>query len=197
MCGRFTLCTDREQIVSHFGLTKGVVIKPRYNIAPGQFIPVIRTAGQLEFLTWGLRPYWLESNHTGYINARAETVASKRSFKNAFRDRACLIVADGFYEWKQVGKIKQPYYVTLAERGVFAFAGIWEQDTCAIITQERGAPTIILARDYQAWLEPRTSIAERQDMLIKEKSVNFTICPVSTIVNNKQNDSAVCIQSLQ
>lgn len=197
MCGRFTLCAERNQIIEHFGLVNSVVLKPRYNIAPGQVVPIIRTYGQLEFLTWGLRPNWLASSHEGFINARAETVATKRSFKQAFRSRTCLIVADGFYEWKQVGKVKQPYYVTLKQHTPFAFAGIWEEETCAIITKDGGFPIIISKSEYQLWLNPQATLEKRQYIIEQKKSVDFTIVPVSTIVNNKQNDSVVCIQSLQ
>ncbi len=197
MCGRFTLRTGLDEIVGHFGIRNSVVIKPRYNISPGEFIPVIRTSGQLEFLTWGFRPHWLESSHSSFINARAETLSTKRSFKQAFKSRPCLIVADGFYEWKIVGNTKQPYYIKLQNNEVFAFAGIWEGDTCAIITREGGEPIIISAQDYRPWLELSASLDDRTEVLNKEKSGSFTIHPVSTIVNNKQNDSAACIQSLQ
>lgn len=197
MCGRFTLCAERDHIIKHFELVNSIVLKPRYNIAPGQVIPIIRNYGQLEFLTWGLRPNWLASSHDGFMNARAETIATKRSFKQAFRDRACLIVADGFYEWKQVGNMKQPYYVTLKQHALFAFAGIWEGETCALITKEGGTPIIISQSEYHLWLNPKTTVAKRQLIIGQEKTVDFTISPVSTIVNNKQNDSVVCIQSLQ
>lgn len=197
MCGRFTLTATLAEITTHFALHNTAVIKPRYNIAPDQVIPVIRTPGQIEFLHWGLRPHWLPTTQNGFINARAETVASKPSFRNAFKSRRCLVIADGYFEWKVVGKVKQPYYISLSGRELFGMAAIWEDDTCAIITTNGGKPLIVAACDYKEWLAQDTKIDVLLKLLTKEISEDFTIYPVSTTVNNRQHDFAECIQSLQ
>lgn len=196
MCGRFTLTADSSAIIANFKLTNHAVLKPRYNIAPYQVIPVIRAIGKLDFLTWGFRPAWLPGDQQGFINARADTIANKPAFKDAFKKRRCLVIADGFYEWRIVGQRKQPYYVSLSKHELFAFAGIWESDTCAIITRDH-KPLILAAQDYTQWLTQNTSIANIERIITQNLNLNFTTHPVSTIVNNAQHDVVACIQSLQ
>lgn len=202
MCGRFTLTASADAVQKHFALRHNVVTKPRYNIAPAQVIPVIRQPGQLDFLTWGLRPRWLSSDHNGFINARADTVAIKPSFREAFAKRRCLVIADGYYEWKLKAssraqtREKQPYYFTLASRKLFAMAALWEEETCAIITKDH-QPVILSALDYAPWLAQDTKIVQASQLITKEISENFTSYPVSTTVNNTRHDFAACIESLQ
>jgi putative SOS response-associated peptidase YedK len=114
MCGRYNLITDAQALVDFFSLSNSLELKPRYNIAPSQAIPAVRQIGkerELALLHWGLIPHWAKDEKVGYrmINARAETVAEKPSFRTAFRQRRCLIPATGFYEWKPVNGGKQPY----------------------------------------------------------------------------------------
>ncbi len=136
MCGRFSLAVAPEVLRQHFGLPAAAQERaavPRYNIAPSQ--PVLAVvAGSLQreatHFRWGLIPSWSRAPQAGWINARAETVAEKPSFREAFRRRRCLIPADGFYEWADQGtgkKGRQPYWFHLVDRPVFAFAGIWER----------------------------------------------------------------------
>jgi putative SOS response-associated peptidase YedK len=165
-------------------------------------------------LAWGLVPSWAKEVATSgpLINARGETVASKPSFRDAFYKRRCLIAADGFYEWKaeNPGGPKQPYRITLAEEGLFAFAGIWERwenpkaaesdvsslETCAIVTTVAAAPiahihhrmpVILNAADHETWL---TAAADETQALIRPYEGRLTTHPVSARVNAVRNDDA-------
>ncbi|MDH5344877.1 MAG: SOS response-associated peptidase [Gammaproteobacteria bacterium] len=132
MCGRFAFYSPAEATAALFGATGSVDLKPRYNIAPTQYIAAIRNDvhanRELVAFRWGLVPFWAKDPSIGsrMINARAETVAEKPSFRNAYRKRRCLVLADGFYEWHTEGGAKVPYYISLANGGPCAFAGLWE-----------------------------------------------------------------------
>ncbi len=133
MCGRFTLRTPASQVAEAFGVLPFPDLQPRYNIAPSQQVPVVRLAQndsrELALLRWGLVPSWADDPKIGYkmINARGESVATKPSFRSAFKKRRCLVVTDGFYEWQKTdGGKKQPYYIRLMNERPFAFAGLWE-----------------------------------------------------------------------
>lgn len=205
MCGRFCLDSDAAQIISTFNLHQNIVLTPRYNIAPLQLIPVIRTSGILEFITWGFRPDWLKPEQNSFINARIETLSERPAFKHAFRKQRCLIIATGFYEWKQIGTIKQPYFFSLPENKLFAFGGIYTGDTCAIITTQASQkemvaihqrmPLIITSDNYSAWLDPKTNIDKLQQQIQVTRSI-FNVFAVSTKVNNPQNDFKECIKAL-
>jgi putative SOS response-associated peptidase YedK len=139
MCGRFTLHSNPHDVARQFQLTQLPLFSARYNIAPTQMVPAVRLnerdERQLSFLRWGLVPSWADDLSIGnrMINARAESVAEKPSFRKAFKARRCLIVADGFYEWQAQGKTKQPYYITVDGGGPFAMAGLWEANKkCAV-----------------------------------------------------------------
>ncbi len=157
MCGRFVLVTDLTKIAEKFAVGKtSVDCKSNWNVSPGQYIPaVIWRGGQniLESFLWGLIPSWAKDPSIGnnLINARAETISEKPSFRAAFAKRRCLIVADGFYEWKQDGKKKVPWYFYLKSGEPFGLAGLYERwmspdrkliNTCTIITT--GANKLIL-----------------------------------------------------
>jgi putative SOS response-associated peptidase YedK len=133
MCGRFTLRTPAKAIVEAFGPTSALDVKPRFNIAPTQQVAAIRLerqsgTRQLSLFRWGLVPSWADDPSIGYrmINARAESVAMKPAYRQAFKKGRCLVVADGFYEWKKVGATKQPFYVRFKDARPFAFAGLSE-----------------------------------------------------------------------
>lgn len=206
MCGRFCLLADVATVTEHFALTQNVVLKPRYNIAPNQLVPVIRIPGTLEFLTWGFKPQWLKADQNPFINARLETIHEKPAFRQAFNHQRCLIIANGYYEWKQVGKYKQPYYITLPQQKLFAFAGVWVDDTCAIITKatqqqeilsiHQRAPAILDPKNYALWLDPKTDAAILQQTLHFADHI-LTASPVSSKVNNPQNDFVECTKPLQ
>jgi putative SOS response-associated peptidase YedK len=167
-------------------------------------------------LRWGLVPSWAKDPKIGnsLINARADTVATKPSFRSAFKRRRCLIAADGFYEWKKVGKAKQPYYITRLDGQPFAFAGLYEHwrhndqriDSCAIITTDANEtiqplhdrmPVILSPRDFSTWLNPDEADAAKLQDLLKPLPVDtLTLFPVSLQVNRPSYQGADCIESI-
>lgn len=192
---------------AQFKLTRSAVLKPRFNIAPGNVIPVIRKPGDLEFLNWGLKPVWLKDEQNAFTNARMETLDSKPAFRQAFKKQRCLIIADGYYEWRAIGKIKQPYYIRLPDHGLFAFAGLWDGDSCLIITKpadqanliqiHERMPVIISTDNYATWLDPKSSQETLQNCMLNPSLKSLQIFPVTTKMNNPKYDVAECILSLQ
>lgn len=176
MCGRYVLSTRPEALAAQFGLDEYSDYPPRWNIPPGTDISVIRLSPEgrrvLHLLRWGLVPHWARDASIGHRlkNARAETVAEKAAFREAFRRRRCLIPADGFYEWKTVDRGKQPYYISLRSDQPLAMGGLWEYwrapdgsvlRTCAIVTTGPNGlmasihdrmPVIIAPEHWQTWL---------------------------------------------
>jgi putative SOS response-associated peptidase YedK len=216
MCGRFTLRTPLSKLVRQFGVLDMPELPPRYNIAPTQDVAAVRAVGdgrELVLLRWGLIPPWADDPRVGNrsINARSETVDTKPAFREAFRQRRCVVVADGFYEWKAGGRAKQPYYIQAADGGAFAFAGLWERwrrggqriESCTILTtdaNERVAalhdrmPVILAPRDYDLWLDPAVQEPDRLKPLLRPCEDDLlTMYPVSTDVNRPSNDSPECI----
>lgn len=204
MCGRFCLTADLDEINAIFHLKHSVVLKPRYNIAPNQVIPVIRRPGELEFLTWGLRPSWLKEGQNSFINARLETLEERPAFKQAIKLRRCLILANGYYEWKQIGTRKQPYHFFLPDNKIFAFAGIYDGDTCAIITSpamqedliqiHQRMPLVLPQKYYATWLDAKVKNVNLHEYL--QNDITFNVAAVSTKVNNPTNDFVECIKAL-
>ncbi len=128
MCGRLSLFAPQGELTERFDVTPVREIRPRYNVAPGQEHPVVRNDApeKIHFPTWGLVPHWVDEFGGGHINARAETLADKPSFRDAYRERRCLVLADGFYDWKKTPTGKQPYRMTRTDGKPFAMAGLWE-----------------------------------------------------------------------
>ncbi len=222
MCGRYSLTTPVEAVGRLFQVAERPNLEPRYNIAPSQDAPVVRAgeAGgrRLGMLRWGLIPSWAKEARVGYrmINARAETVAQKPAFRGAFRQRRCLVPADGFYEWRKLGKAKQPYRITLADGGPFAFAGLWERwrasdgqavESFTIITTEANPllrpihdrmPVILDAADYDAWLDTAGVAPEEAARRLRPYLAEGLVAvPVSTRVNSPKNDDVACIVPLE
>lgn len=222
MCGRFTLRTSSQAVVEAFDLFEQPELVPRYNIAPTQLIATIGfdpqcKRRQLQFRRWGLIPSWADDPSIGHrlLNARAETVADKPSFRAAFKKHRCLIVADGFYEWRKNGKAKQPYFIRLKEEGPFAFAGLAEHwhkgdqtiDSATIITTEANAlmqelhdrmPAILAPQDYNAWLDPEFQAKDELLSLLRPYPADEMTCwPVSTLVNSPRNESPECVMPSQ
>ena len=217
MCGRFTLRTAAETIAAEFDLFDLPAIEPRYNIAPTQGIlavlPMPGTGRQTTNFYWGLIPSWAKHPSVGtrMINARAETIAEKPAFRTAYRQRRCLIPADGYYEWTTEGKRKQPHYVCRVDGQPFAFAGLWEEwhgdrtiRSCTIITtcvNERLArfhdrmPVIVASRDYETWLTGQAD--QRAGILGPAPNDLLTTYPVDGQVNNVRNDSPECIEPVE
>ena len=223
MCGRFALYSDPFSLAKRFEAEALPELRPRYNVAPSQNTPIVREEGgkrRFSLARWGLVPHWAKDTKIGYstINARAETVAGKPAFRNAFRHWRCLIPADGFYEWQVIpgSKIKQPWFIVLRDREPMAFAGLWEQwrspegeelESCSIIVTEANElmkpihdrmPVILAPEDWDAWLETDAKDAEGLQNLLKPYlAEGMTAWPVSTKVNSPRNDSAECVEALE
>jgi putative SOS response-associated peptidase YedK len=233
MCGRFTLRTPLSVLISHFDLDISadrqlMLFEPRYNIAPTQEVLVIRADPQdghrsPAMLRWGLIPSWTKELASGppMINARAETLAEKPTFRTAFRSRRCLIPADGFYEWQKVpdgGRAKkQPFYIHCPDHTPFAFAGLWETwkskpsadqtplaiESCTIVTTAANTtlsnvhdrmPVILTPGDYAAWLDPSLQDPTALQHLLEPCSNDeLVVEPVGTHVNRVANDDPRCI----
>jgi putative SOS response-associated peptidase YedK len=203
MCGRYSLHSSPEVVALMFGLSEVPAYQPRYNIAPASQVLIARQEGELRaaaMVKWGLVPRWAKDPAMGarMNNARAETVAQKPSFREAYRKRRCLIPANGFYEWKLENGLKQPYYIHPASGELFAFAGLWEQwndlQTCAIITTEANAtmaavhermPVIVAPIDYAAWLSGESY---EKVALCPCSDAAIAIRRVSRAVNNARTD---------
>ncbi len=220
MCGRFTLTADIPTVAQTFRATVPPSLQTgaRYNVAPTQDVVAVMNDGgrHLEMLRWGLIPAWAKEESVGsrMINARAETLAEKSSFKRLLHNRRCLIVADGFYEWaKEPGtKSKTPMYITLKDHELFAFAGLWDSwrsasgeqlRTCTIITTEPNAlmasihnrmPALLLPDALTTWLDPGVQDEQvLRDLLNPYPTELMVARPVSRLVNDPRHDSAELI----
>jgi putative SOS response-associated peptidase YedK len=220
MCGRFARYSSPKEIAAAFGVEAPDGLAPRYNVSPTQTVLAVRPAPgpagrELVLLRWGLVPSWSKGPSAGpmLINARADTVATKPSFRSAFRRHRCLIPADAFFEWKAAGKQKQPYLFALRDRRPFAFAGLWERwlgpdgdplESCAIVTTEANErvfpvhdrmPVILPPESYAAWLDPEIQDRERLLPLLRPyPAEEMTATPVSQKVNSPRNDYPGCIE---
>ncbi|MBW1807382.1 MAG: SOS response-associated peptidase [Deltaproteobacteria bacterium] len=213
MCGRFAFFSLTPELADMFFEADFCAdFKPRYNIAPTQPAWVIRNFKQRQFelLRWGLIPAWAKEAKIGnrMINARAETLAEKPSFKNAYKYRRCLVPADGFYEWKQSGKIKTPHFIGMKSKKPLAFAGLWETwqppgkeqiDSFTIVTTEPNdllsnihnrMPVILAPETYAAWLDPDPADpAVLQKLLLPLAGDQLEAYPVSKAINSPSNDN--------
>jgi len=223
MCGRYTLSSPSDDIALLFDLQELIPIPPRYNLAPTQEAAVVRVAApgeprRLDFLKWGLIPYWAKEAAIGnrMINARAESVAEKPAYKFSFKKKRCLIPADGFYEWRPEGKLKQPYLIRRKDRKPFAFAGLWstwkdperEQpvETFTILTTDANdflrplhdrMPVILQKDEFDLWLDPKIEDAARlQPLLDPAPGDGWETVPVSRAVNSPAHDAPDCIEPL-
>jgi putative SOS response-associated peptidase YedK len=222
MCGRFTLRTRLNELLQFYSVESQLQWEPRFNIAPSQSVAAIRNdpngdKRELATLRWGLIPSWADDIHIGnqLINARAETIATKPSFKQALKSRRCLVPADGFYEWKKSGKNKQPYFIRMADERPFVFAGLWECwsksqpaiESCTIITTTPNAlvadihdrmPVILTEAAAVRWLDRNTEDPNSlTSLLVPYPAGEMSAYPVSTLVNSPQHDSADCVQPIK
>lgn len=216
MCGRFNLLAEPEQLIAHFDLQRLRRYDPSYNIPPGRkILTVVRLqdgSHKAVNLWWGLLPSWAKDKKisTRLINARAETVAEKPSFRAAYRKRRCLIPATGFYEWRQSEHGKQAHHIYRQDRGLFAFAGLWEhwEDahetvySCTIITTAANSlmlpvhermPVVLSDKNYREWLNPESPVEQLQTLLADDGYDGFTLSPVSDWVNNPAHDDPDCL----
>ena len=224
MCGRYRL-SRRKQVVEEYFDTAPVEHdwNPRYNIAPTQNVPIIRQnpkepVREMSFVRWGLIPSWAKDSSVAakMINARSETASMKPAFRDALKCRRCLIPADAFYEWKRIGKSKQPYCFEVNEGELFAFAGIWDRwknasgnavETCSILTTTPNAvtavvhdrmPVILDPDSYDLWLDPGMKDVGLVSELLKPCNAKIMRSyPVSTRVNQVINDDEECSAHVQ
>lgn len=220
MCGRFAFYSPHEAVQDVFGVEFPAPLEPRYNIAPSLFVIALR-AGSGGFapamLKWGLVPSWAKDPAIGnrMINARAETVHEKPSFRAAFKRRRCVILADGFYEWRREGDRKTPYFIAMQDRQPFAMAGLWEHwqggegtelETCAIITTAANdvmqplhdrMPVILSPDNAARWCGRDGDDRDAAQALLGTNDNDGIIYwPVSTVVNNPRNDGADLIEEV-
>ena len=218
MCGRYTLATQAGRLAEEFGLDASSVEFPaNYNVAPTQGVAAVLEEGggrHLEVLRWGLIPPWADDPQIGsrMINARSETAPEKPSFRRAFRERRCLIPADGFYEWRRTNGAKQPYYIHMEGGHPFAFAGLWESwdkggegevRTCTILTTRANAlvdeihermPVILAPDAYDVWLDPASERDELAGLLAPYPEDEMEAYPVSRFVNSPSNNDPRCVE---
>jgi len=217
MCGRFAFYSPSEAAVALFGVSTSIAIEPRYNIAPTQFLAAIRNdenqQRELVMLRWGLVPFWAKDPSIGnrMINARAETVAEKPSYRAAYRHRRCVVLADGFYEWQREGDTKTPYFISLADGEPFALAGLWENWTDKESGESLQTTTLIttVANDFMTPLHHRMPVilesgtagewlAGSNNMLDDVAAITPALqaWPVDRRVNNARNEGADLINSV-
>lgn len=222
MCGRFARISSVDTFAALFSAPPAPALAPAYNVAPTHDLLLARNAAdggrELVTLHWGLVPHWSKGPDPKYsmINARADSVATKPAYRDAFKRRRCLIAADGFYEWQRTSRNKQPYFVRLRGGQPFAFAGLWDHweaegqapiDSCTIITCDANAlvapihermPVILPPRLYAAWLDPQQSTPWKLSALLKPyPDTLMEAYPVGLAVNNPRNDSAALIQPVE
>ncbi len=216
MCGRFAFYSPSEATAALFGVSGSVAVEPRYNIAPTQFIAAIREdedrTRELVMLRWGLVPFWAKDPAIGnrMINARAETVAEKPSYRAAFRHRRCIVLADGFYEWRKEGDAKTPYFISLASGEPFGLAGLWENwkdkdsdaslQTTTLITTAANEfmtplhhrmPVIVHPDSANDWLSGAADFLQQA----ANNAPALQAWPVDRRVNNARNEGAELIDA--
>jgi putative SOS response-associated peptidase YedK len=222
VCGRFTLTTPAQVVAQHFGLDSVPLLEPRFNVAPTQPIAIVRgvphaASRVLELHRWGLIPHWAKDPKIGnrLINARAETVAEKPAFRDAFKRRRCLVPADGFYEWQARSGRKQPVHVRVVPEVLFAIAGLYERwvsaegeaiDSCTLLTTDANErmravhdrmPVILPRETWHEWLDPSQHEPAQLLPLLRPCPAEWLdLHPVSTHVNDPRHDDPICIRPL-
>ena len=224
MCGRYTLRLTPAELAGIFEVVRELDalqgLTPRFNISPTQEVLVIRAEGGLRlpmWTQWGLIPSWSKDAKSAArcINARAETVAEKPSFRAAYKARRCLVPADGYYEWVPPdGKQKQPIFIHRRDQQPFAFAGIWERwrspggnevFSCSFLTTEPNdklaavhdrMPVILPPSEYDAWLNPKATPEQLAALVTASPSEEWQYYPVSTLVNKAANEGPDCMREV-
>ncbi len=212
MCGRYTFTFDAKTLGEAFDLVPpGFTIVKGYNIAPGQHIVIVRPERDrlvADIAHWGLIPGWVKDPNTSPkpINARAETLEEKPTFRTAFRRKRCIVPASGFYEWKVEGRTKQPFYIHPTDGDLFAFAALLEDwqgphgevmiSTCIITTEPNELmasihdrmPVILPKAAWHAWLDPAVQVREVKPLLVPLPAERMAAYPVSSAVGSVRND---------
>lgn len=224
MCGRYRLSRRKQIIEEHFETADWQDDwSPRFNIAPTQPVPVIRQhpkepIRQVSLMKWGLVPHWAKESSIAMstINAKSETAATKPAFRDPLKSRRCLIPADGFYEWKRTGSVKQPFCFEVNDGELFAFAGLWDGwkdshgqwlKSCSILTTTANAvtsaihdrmPVIVHPDGYDLWLDPGLTDAQIVSDLLKPFDAHLMRCyPVSTRINHVAHDDEECSRPVE
>jgi putative SOS response-associated peptidase YedK len=221
MCGRFNIINDplTQLIMQIVGGNVPWTVTTEYNIAPTQMVPVLRHSDEegwaMPAMRWWLVPYWSPEPSTKYnmFNAKSETLATSRAYKEPFKRRRCVIPASGYYEWKKEGSIKVPYYVEPSSEPGFAFAGLWDRwhrgdliiESCTIVTAaspepmkniHNRIPVHLTVDQARIWANQEAESSRLQELLVPEIRMGIQVTPVSTIVNNARNKDDRCVEPL-
>ena len=220
MCGRYAFFSPAEAVRRTFALDFSPELTPRYNIAPTQSVPALRAAEEgsraLVMLHWGLVPRWAKERAIGnrMINARCETLAEKPAYRDAFRRRRCLVLADGWYEWQAATGGKQPWFVRLRDPRPIAFAGLWERwkdpargellESCTIVTTDASEsirkihdrmPVILPEQSWDRWMDPAFSDTETLSGILGPYDPKaLKAWQVSRLVNTPRNEGPKLIE---
>jgi putative SOS response-associated peptidase YedK len=211
MCGRFSITKEAEDIAARFDAQLALAFKKVFNGAPGQNLPVLANAEPhvINLYRWGLVPFWAKDLSIGnrMINARAETITEKPAFRNLIKGKRCLVISDGFYEWKKTAELKQPYRITLKEEELYSYAGLWDIwkapdesiiNSFTIITTGANKligqihdrmPVILHKEDENKWLNKDEDINKIVSLLKPFPENLMKMYPVSTLVNSTYNNS--------
>lgn len=222
MCGRFVFDIPGEILLETFGLAALPAVLPRYNVAPTQLVPAVRCTAdgvtRLDYLQWGLIPSWAKERSIGsmMINARSETVSEKPAFRQAVKYRRCLVPASGFYEWKQEGKLKSPYYFQVKGGAPMVFAGLWESwkapegetvESCSILTTAANPlveeihermPVILHPGEYRMWLDRDITDASELLQLFQPYPADLMVMRrVPPLVNSPKHDLVELLKPIE
>ena len=221
MCGRYILSSPAEVVADFCGLPDLPTLDARYNIAPTHEAPIVKRSQGVgrhaAFARWGLVPSWAKDPAVGNraINARSESVRSRPSFRDSFRERRCLIPADGFYEWVKKGPVRQPYLFRPKDAPLLVFVGLWDHwagpersfDSFTILTTRANEvvspihdrmPVLLDRADQESWLHTDSADVEKLVSLLRPAAAEaLESLPVSTYVNSPANDGAQCITRAQ
>lgn len=210
MCGRYALYSSAEDLTEIFRIVGTLDCQPRYNVAPTQDLPVILAGHTLAWMRWGLVPAWSKDGKP-WINARREGLFDKPAFRGPARHRRCLVPADGFYEWRKVGKGKEPLFIRRRDGRPFAMAGIWEPGhrggpaTYAVVTTEPNAlvapihdrmPAILVGDAAERWLDEDADPAALAGLLDPPDAGLFQAVPVAPRVNDVHNEGPDLVAAL-
>lgn len=221
MCGRYVLKAGIEELKENYVATPHGTFewRPNYNAAPSADMPVVlhleKDGRVIDKYRWGLVPFWAKEVNTGYsmFNARAESIASKKTYQKPFKKQRCIVPASGFYEWVKTPDGKIPHYITLKDQGLMSFAGLYEHwkgdgdqvvNSFTIITTESNnklapihdrMPAILLDQEIDLWLDPSNQDTDSlRDLVRPNPSDDIAFYKVSTAVNNARNQGPSLIE---
>ena len=222
MCTRYLLLEEHYRaVLAHLGIDSPAPLASRYNVAPGSAVSAVRTKipadgrearREAVSLQWGLVPAWAKSDEAKLVNARAETLAAKPSFRDALRGRRCVIPASGFYEWEKIGRMRKPWLFRRRDEHPFGLAGLWESwrapdgtaiETCAVITTEPNElmrpihhrmPVMLTPEQFEPWLDPRATDAERLAPLLRPPpAAAMSMVALSSYGSNVRHEGPACL----